>query len=252
MRQSLLPLRPGPTPPHLDPDPQRGRSPQALQHSRRPTRPAPPTNRRLATLPARPCPVRQANRRAPGPGRSTGPDLDGGLAQAQNQKAIPLMDLAFIEYHPQRVLDAFRQGEFDALEILGQADERDFFERCFKERHRQLKCFYDLTHFRSRSLNAITAQVVMILLTYRLRQWQLWKFVEETLANLTPESLVQQLNLRQQWVVIYLGYAYTQMPLVTFTREVIQLEGPARDKALKKIQALEENLLTLPPNPRPS
>ena len=41
------------------------------------------------------------------------------------------------------------------------------------------------------------------------------------------------------------------MPLVTFTREVIQLEGPARDKALKKIQALEENLLALPLNPRP-
>jgi hypothetical protein len=86
---------------------------------------------------------------------------------------------------------------------------------------------------------------------YTLRQWQLWKFVEETLANLTPGSLVQQLNRRQQWVVIYLGYAYTQMPLVTFTREVIQLEAPARDKALKKIQALEQNLLTLPPNPRP-
>src|SRR5712691_10301884 len=44
------------------------------------------------------------------------------------------MDLAFVEYHPQRVLAAFRQGEFDALEILGQADERDFFERCFRER----------------------------------------------------------------------------------------------------------------------
>jgi hypothetical protein len=88
--------------------------------------------------------------------------------------------------------------------------------------------------------------------TYTLRQWQLWKFFEETLANLTPETLVQQLNLRQQWVVIYLGYAYTQMPLVTFTREVLQLAPPARDKALKKIQALEENLLTLPPNPRPS
>jgi len=71
-------------------------------------------------------------------------------------------------------------------------------------------------------------------------------------ANSTPPgSLVQQLNRRQQWVVIYLGYAYTQMPLVTFTREVIQLEAPARDKALKKIQALEQNLLTLPPNPRP-
>jgi len=42
--------------------------------------------------------------------------------------------------------------------------------------------------------------------------------------------------LRQQWVVIYLGYAYTQMPLVTFTREVLQLAPPARDKALKKIR----------------
>ena len=36
------------------------------------------------------------------------------------------MDLAFIEYHPQRVLDAFRQGEFDALEILGQAERTGF------------------------------------------------------------------------------------------------------------------------------
>jgi len=120
-----------------------------------------------------------------------------------------------------------------------------------EERHRQLKCFYDLSDFRSRSFNAITAQVVMILLTYTLRQWQLWKFVEETLANLTPESLVQQLNLRQQWVVIYLGDAYTQMPLITFTREVLQLQAPAREKALKKIQTLEQNFLTLPPNPRP-
>jgi hypothetical protein len=67
--------------------------------------------------------------------------------------------------------------------------------------------------------------MVVILLSYTLRQWQLWKFVEETLANLTPGSLVQQLNLCQQWVVIYLGYAYTQMPLVTFTREVIESQG---------------------------
>jgi hypothetical protein len=121
-----------------------------------------------------------------------------------------------------------------------------------EERHRQLKCFYDLSEFRSRSLNAITAQVVMILLTYTLRQWQLWKFVEETLANLTPESLVQRLNLHQQWVVIYLGWAYTQLPLLSFTREVLQLEAPARAKALPKIQLLEQNLLTLPPNPRPA
>ena len=44
------------------------------------------------------------------------------------------MNLTFIEYQPQKVLAAFRQGEFDGLEVIGQADERDFFQRCFQER----------------------------------------------------------------------------------------------------------------------
>jgi len=40
----------------------------------------------------------------------------------------------FIEYHPQRVLEAFRRGEFDQIEIIGQADEKEFFELCFREK----------------------------------------------------------------------------------------------------------------------
>ena len=120
-----------------------------------------------------------------------------------------------------------------------------------EERHRQLKCFYDLSDFRSRSFNAIAAQVVMLLLTYTLRQWQLWKFLEENLASLTPEGLAAQLRLLQQWIVIYLERAYTQLPVVTFTREAIQLQGPARDKALRKLELLENALLSPIPNPRP-
>ena len=44
------------------------------------------------------------------------------------------MNLTVIEYQPQKVLAAFRRGEFDNLEVIGQADERDFFQRCFQER----------------------------------------------------------------------------------------------------------------------
>jgi len=120
-----------------------------------------------------------------------------------------------------------------------------------EERHRQLKCFYDLSDFRSRSLNAMAAQVVMVLLTYTLRQWQLWKFLEEILANLTPEGLSHQLRLMRQWVVIYLGLAYTQLPVVSFTREAIQLEGVARQKALRKLAMLEQALFSPISNPRP-
>jgi len=120
-----------------------------------------------------------------------------------------------------------------------------------EERHRQLKCFYDLTKFRSRSFNAVAAQVVMVLLTYTLRQWQLWKFLEEHLAQLTPEGLADQLRLLQQWIVIYRGLAYTQLPVVSFTREAILLEGEARDKALRKLDQLETLLFTPIAHPRP-
>jgi len=129
----------------------------------------------------------------------------------------------------------------------------DYYRKrtAIEERHRQLKCFYDLSDFRSRSFNAIAAQVVMVLLTYTLRQWQLWKFLEETLANLTPEVLAQQLRLMQQWIVIYLDLAYTQLPVVSFTREAMQLEGAAREKALRKLDLLEQALLAPILNPRP-
>ena len=32
------------------------------------------------------------------------------------------------------MLEAFRRGEFDQLEIIGQADEKEFFELCLKEK----------------------------------------------------------------------------------------------------------------------
>ena len=42
--------------------------------------------------------------------------------------------MSLIEYHPQAVLETFRRGEFDQIEIIGQADEKEVFELCFKEK----------------------------------------------------------------------------------------------------------------------
>ena len=44
------------------------------------------------------------------------------------------MNLTIIEHHPQRVLEAFARGEFDQIEIIGEADEKEFFELCFREK----------------------------------------------------------------------------------------------------------------------
>lgn len=122
-----------------------------------------------------------------------------------------------------------------------------------EERHRQIKCFYDLTDFRSRSFNAITAQLIFILLAYTLRQWQLWTLQKTVWAGLSPEQLQQRQAIHTQWVVIYYQMAYVQLPLATFTRELLELEGEARLKALAKIRELEQRLLTpvAPLRPRP-
>lgn len=44
------------------------------------------------------------------------------------------MDRELVEPHPRLVLEAFRRGAFDGLEVLGQADEKAFFELCFREK----------------------------------------------------------------------------------------------------------------------
>jgi hypothetical protein len=121
---------------------------------------------------------------------------------------------------------------------------QDYHRRTdIEERHRQIKCFYDLTDFRSCSLNAITAQVVMILLSYSLRQWQLWQMLKEEEAHRTPDSMRFRLAIRREYVVIYYQNAYTQMPLVCFSRELLQLNEEARLKALSKVQQLEQSML---------
>ena len=45
-----------------------------------------------------------------------------------------MFNLNLIEHHPQRVLEAFRRGEFDQIETIDQADEKEFFELCFQEK----------------------------------------------------------------------------------------------------------------------
>ena len=63
-------------------------------------------------------------------------------------------------------------------------------------------------------------------------------------SHLTPERLADQLWLLPKWIVIYLGSADTHLPVVSFTREAIQLEGAARDKARRKLELPEHTLLT--------
>lgn len=128
---------------------------------------------------------------------------------------------------------------------VGPASREQYALRAkIEERHRLLKCFHDLSDFHSRRFNVIAAQVVFILLSYTLRQWQLWKFRQQDLAGKTPGLLGRQLNLHSEHVVIYYQNAYTRLPLLTFSRELLELTAQARVRALKKLRHLEQSFLT--------
>jgi hypothetical protein len=113
-----------------------------------------------------------------------------------------------------------------------------------EERHRLLKCFHDLSDFHSRCFNVIVAQVAFILLSYTLRQWQLWKLRQQELAGKSPGLMGRQLNMHSEYVIIYHQNAYTRMPLVTFSRELLEMQAEARAKALIKVRQLEQSFLT--------
>jgi len=158
---------------------------------------------------------------------------------------------ATVPIHVALFREAYSDGSQEAWSLLTTGElgdgfglRQDYHRRTdIEERHRQLKCFYDLTDFRSRSFNAIAAQVVMILLTYSLRQWQLWQMLREQEANRTPDTMRFRLAMRREYVVIYYQHAYTQMPLVCFSRELLELDEEARRKALGKIRQLEQSML---------
>jgi hypothetical protein len=157
-----------------------------------------------------------------------------------------------VPIHVLLLRDSYADGHQDQWALMGTADFTDphqpkaQYDRrvTIEERHRVLKCFHDLSDFSSRSFNVIAAQVVFILLSYTLRQWQLWKLRQEELAGRTPGLLRRQLNLHNQYVVIYHEHAYAQMPLVSFSRELLEMEPAAQAKALAKLRRLEESLLT--------
>ena len=83
--------------------------------------------------------------------------------------------------------ERYADGHQDQWALMTTADfahparpkEQYQWRATIEERHRLLKCFYDLSDFHSRSLSVITAQVVFILLSYTLRQWQLWRLRQD-------------------------------------------------------------------------
>lgn len=118
-----------------------------------------------------------------------------------------------------------------------------------EERHRQLKCFWDITDFHSRSLSLVCNHVIFVALTYSLIQLYLRRQRETALAN--RANLQKILRARATYVIIYYMNYYAVLTPLEHQELVVTLNKTAAKKILAKTRKLKAQLKNALPNPRP-
>jgi hypothetical protein len=113
-----------------------------------------------------------------------------------------------------------------------------------EERHRHVKCFWDLTRFHSTARSLIVSQTVFVCLTYSLLQLHLLHQGHQELNRRTwPTS--RRLLPDGDRVIIYRQQYFGFFTLLEHTELTLSLEGKARRRALEKARRLrQESALT--------
>jgi len=106
-----------------------------------------------------------------------------------------------------------------------------------EERHRQVKCFWDLTRFHSTAWNLVVSQLVFVCLTYSLLQVHLLRHGHKELNRRTwPTS--RRLLPDGDRVIIYRQQYFGFFTLLEHMELTLCLEGKARRRALAKARRL--------------
>jgi len=112
-----------------------------------------------------------------------------------------------------------------------------------EERHRQVKCFWDLTRFHSTAWSLIVNQLVFVCLTYSLLQIHLLRRGHEELNRRTwPTS--RRLLPDGDRVIVYRQQCFAFFTLLEHMEPTLSLEDKARRRALAKARRLMRDELT--------
>jgi Transposase DDE domain len=106
-----------------------------------------------------------------------------------------------------------------------------------EERHRQVKCFWDLTRFYSTARSLVVSQTVFVCLTYSLLQLHLLQQGHEALNRRTVPT-TRRLLPDGDRVVVYRQQYFAFFTLLEHMELTLTLEGKARRRALSKARQL--------------
>jgi hypothetical protein len=111
-----------------------------------------------------------------------------------------------------------------------------------EERHRQLKCFLDLTAFTSRAFSLVVNQVIFVALAYSLLQLYLRRIGRPELNRRTTPHIRRQLMPTNSIIILYYQNRFALLSALQYTSLVLNLSEKARKKVLAKTQQLERDL----------
>jgi len=131
-----------------------------------------------------------------------------------------------------------------------EASEEYHLRTTIEERHRQLKCFIDLTKFTSRAFSMVVNQVVFIMLSYNLLQLYLLRQGRKELNNKTLPHIRQQLLPSDNHIIVYFENYYGLFAPLEFTEIIATLGEEARKKVAGKCRRLRRELNGVMRNPR--
>lgn len=114
-----------------------------------------------------------------------------------------------------------------------------------EERHRQYKCFWDLTRMHSCAFSLVVNQALMVLLAYTLVQAHLVLRQRQQLTGGVWERTWQLLSPTLEVVAVYYRQRFCLLTLAEFGRILLEIAEPVRAKLREKLRRIEREQYSL-------
>ena len=134
-----------------------------------------------------------------------------------------------------------------AAEIRSTYDLRPAIE----ERHRQYKCFWDLTRMHSCAFSLVVNQVLFVLLAYTLVQAHLVLRRRQELNRSVWGRAWQLLSPTLEVVAVYYRQRFCLLTLAEYGRILLEVAEPVRSKLRDRLRRIERDQYSLLENARP-
>lgn len=177
----------------------------------------------------------------------------GRLKKAYTWQSCPVPLNAIIN----REVDADRSEDYWVLVSTSptkpSAEVRTLYglRPAIEERHRQVKCFWDLTKFRSQHFALVLNQVLFLALTYTLLQVHLYLRKQAELNRQTRPRLLQMLSPTLAVIIVYYQHRFARFSIPEYSQILLNASDEAKKKLSARMKRMAAGLDVGLLNPRP-